>query len=291
MPPGGAGPTALGTAGDDGRRTAARQIRGRRRGSRRAPPRPVRPRRGGRRRRRGLARRSSRDRGGRWRCRRRPSGPRRSSPPPTATSEAPCPERSSPHTGPDQASRCAGSVGGVRSASPWRCSSGRPAPGGARGGRAAPCCAAGGRSVTPRAPAPGRPPRVAARCGRSARRRRASRGGPRGGRCERTSASAVPHPIGSGAVPSTASTGTPMSGRRIIDHSGRHGPKPPKRSVGSIFQRHPSGVLAGADGHEVAQPLLRRVEGSCAGAARPARRSCRACAARRRGTDGGRATR
>ena len=58
--------------------------------------------------------------------------------------------------------------------------------------------------------------------------------------CDSTSDVGVPHPIGSGAVPRIASTGTPMSGSRIIDHSGRHGPKPPKRTVGSIFQRQPS---------------------------------------------------
>ena len=31
-----------------------------------------------------------------------------------------------------------------------------------------------------------------------------------------------------------------MPGTRCIDHSGRHGPNPPGRSVGSIFHRHPS---------------------------------------------------
>ena len=32
----------------------------------------------------------------------------------------------------------------------------------------------------------------------------------------------------------------PSPGMRCSDHSGRHGPKPPKRSDGSIFQRQPS---------------------------------------------------
>ena len=32
----------------------------------------------------------------------------------------------------------------------------------------------------------------------------------------------------------------PSPGMRSIDHSGRHGPKPPKRIDGSSFQRQPS---------------------------------------------------
>ena len=40
--------------------------------------------------------------------------------------------------------------------------------------------------------------------------------------------------------PRMPSTGMPMPGSRIMDHSGRHGPKPPMRMLGSIFQRHPS---------------------------------------------------
>ena len=49
----------------------------------------------------------------------------------------------------------------------------------------------------------------------------------------------------------------PRPGSRVTVHSGRHGPKPPKRIEASIFQRQPSGVLAGADGDEMAQPLER----------------------------------
>ena len=33
----------------------------------------------------------------------------------------------------------------------------------------------------------------------------------------------------------------PRPAMRSSAHSGRHGPKPPKRMVGSIFQRQPSG--------------------------------------------------
>ena len=86
---------------------------------------------------------------------------------------------------------------------------------------------------------PGHEPR-AARCARSGRRRRAGRSGPAGGRYGCTSSGWVPQPMTSGCIPSTASTGWPSAGSRHIDHSGRHGPKPPIRIIGSSFQRQPS---------------------------------------------------
>ncbi len=55
-----------------------------------------------------------------------------------------------------------------------------------------------------------------------------------------TSFSLVPQPISSGSSPSTASNGIPSPTMRNIDHSGRHGPNPPKRIDGSSFHRQPS---------------------------------------------------
>ena len=50
----------------------------------------------------------------------------------------------------------------------------------------------------------------------------------------------MPHPISSGWRPSTARNGIGSPGSLSTVHSGRHGPNPPKRIVGSIFQRQPS---------------------------------------------------
>ena len=78
----------------------------------------------------------------------------------------------------------------------------------------------------------------------------------------------------SGCRPSTHSTGTPMPGRRIIDHSGRHGPKPPMRMRRVDLPAPAVGVLAGADGARGSAATPGRDGGSCGRAARPARRSC-----------------
>ena len=99
----------------------------------------------------------------------------------------------------------------------------------------------------------------------------------RAGRARRPRAR-CPSPSPRARRPSTPRNGMPRPGSRSSDHSGRHGPKPPKRMAGSIFQRHPSGVPAGADGDEVAQPLDRQARVHARPPAGPARRACPACA-------------
>src|SRR5690606_32412533 len=60
------------------------------------------------------------------------------------------------------------------------------------------------------------------------------------GSCEMTSSGTVPQPSGSSSPAIMPKNGIARPTSLVSAHSGRHGPNPPKRSVGSSFQRHPS---------------------------------------------------
>ena len=74
---------------------------------------------------------------------------------------------------------------------------------------------------------------------------------PPGGMYGMTSAAACPSPSPRRPRRGCRGTASAGPGRRSSVHSGRHGPKPPKRIAGSIFQRQPSSISRPADGHQI----------------------------------------